>query len=47
MPRCRNCGNRVSERFAKVKCGSVDDVPACPECPDKKMQDGKEYTYKG
>lgn len=47
MPQCQNCGNRVSEQYAKVKWDTVDDVPACPQCPDKKIEDGSVHEYRG
>jgi len=33
MPECQNCGNVVSDRYARVM-GRDGVVEACPECPD-------------
>lgn len=47
MPRCKNCGNSVSQQYAKVMWDKEDEVPACPECEDMKMDNGKPYEYRG
>lgn len=46
MPECDNCGNSVSENYAKVMWERDDKVPACPECDDAKINNGKKYEYR-
>lgn len=37
MPECLNCGNNVTDKYARVFSKREDGkVEACPECPDKK-----------
>ncbi|PGF14261.1 hypothetical protein CP556_24985 [Natrinema sp. CBA1119] len=31
-PRCQNCGNQVSRRFARISGDNRDVVHACPGC---------------
>jgi len=46
MPLCSNCGNRVSEQYAKVKWDTTDNVQACPECGDRKIESGEVHEYR-
>lgn len=47
MPECTNCGNSVSEQYARVMSDRTDTIPACPECEDAKMIDGQKHEYRG
>lgn len=46
MPQCTNCGAKVSKAFAKVNWNRTDTVPACPNCTDAKLVDGKKHEYR-
>lgn len=47
MTECTNCGNKVSEQYAKVKYNRTDTIPACPECEDRKLESGEVHEYRG
>jgi len=47
MPQCNNCGNRVSLDYVRVKYDQIDEIPACPECEDRKLEDGEVHKYRG
>lgn len=47
MPQCLNCDNRVTEQYARVKCGKLGPVKACPNCEGRKLQNGEVYEYRG
>lgn len=46
MPECLNCGSKVSKQFAVSNWHEDDVVPACPNCEDRKLEDGKVHEYK-
>lgn len=47
MTQCTNCGSKVSKQYAKVKFSRSDFIPACPDCEDRKIQNGQVYEYRG
>jgi len=47
MPRCQNCGERVSQRYSDVKWDGGPVVPACPNCDDAEISNGAYREYRG
>lgn len=42
MPHCQNCGAHVTKDYARVFTpNDVDEVRACPNCPDRIRVDGQ------
>lgn len=45
MAECQNCGNHVSDAYARVfapdEVESDGEVRVCPQCPDRLRIDGK------